>query len=144
MEKCLVIAVHFVILFFISVYEVQSAAAPGDRCDGRVTRWCDFDRALWCRGDKCQCVHNHMHFDVNRQKCVSKVWFPCGNTSSKDVDMPNIECVDNARCAPSSPNAECRCKTGFQENDDGFCVQVRAPPRPRVSGLLGAEWSRAG
>jgi hypothetical protein len=105
----------------------SSGILPGDNCDERVTRWCDMDSGLWCRAGSCKCFKNYMTFDVQRNACVSKVWFPCGELSTGDIKLPNVHCVENAVCmqervALAKPQNECRCKQGYQENDDGFCV----------------------
>jgi hypothetical protein len=115
------------IIFFLAVSSafdtIPQKKKPGDICDGRVERWCDFDGGVWCRGGKCQCLSSNMEYNPETEACVSKVWFSCGNFTTGDVLLPTINCVDNAICQQTISGRECRCKMGFIEDEEGFCVQ---------------------
>lgn len=101
---------------------------PGDLCDGRVERWCDFEGGVWCRGGKCGCVdETGMDYHPAKQACLTKVWFKCGNLTTGDLLLPTVNCVENAKCVPEMGRRECRCVSGFREDEEGFCVEKHGP-----------------
>lgn len=113
---------------FWGVASSSQSKKPGDTCDSRVEKWCNFDGALSCRGSACQCADPYMHYSPEKGACLSKTWFACGNLTSFDLDLPYIECIDNADCVPIIPDKpnvlkECRCAQDFKEDEDGFCVK---------------------
>ena len=107
----------------IRAYSSTNTSRFGETCDGRTTRWCDFESGTWCRGSTCKCFGKSaaMAFDADRGKCVSKVWFPCGDLSTQDVPKPAVECVLHATCI----RGECRCNEGFEESlGNGHCLPI--------------------